>query len=68
MLTHRQRQVAELVALGYTTKQIAAVLSVSSRRVQRLINTIAEQLGAEGDRDDRVLIALWWVESRRRAG
>lgn len=66
-LTARQREVAELVALGYTTKRIAAVLGISTRRVQRLIASVAEQVRAQSDRDERVQIALWWTLEHRRA-
>lgn len=66
-LTARQQEVAELVALGYTTKRIAAVLGISPRRVQRIIASIAAQVGAHCDRDERVQIALWWVDRHRRA-
>lgn len=67
-ITQRQRQVAALVAEGHTNKRIAAELGISQRRVQSLIARIADTLGAESDRDDRVQIALWWTREQRKAG
>lgn len=67
-LTLRQRQVAELVALGYTNKRIAAELGISLRRVQVLIAQVGSAIGGHADRDDRVQIALWWADGHRKAG
>jgi len=67
-ITQRQRQVAALVAEGHTNKQIAAELGITQRWVQLLIAHIADTLGAESDRDERVQIALWWTREHRKVG
>jgi DNA-binding NarL/FixJ family response regulator len=59
-LTDRQREVAELVADGLTTKRIAFKLGISERRVNVHISSIAFLIGAEPEKDERVSIANWW--------
>lgn len=58
-LTARQREVAELVALGHTTKRIASTLDISEQRVRQLIASIGASIGADPSGDVRVAIALW---------
>lgn len=61
-LTERQRQIAELVAEGYTNQQIAGQLGISMRRVQGLLPVIAKKLEVvHRDRDVRVQIAVLWT-------
>jgi DNA-binding NarL/FixJ family response regulator len=44
MLTTRQREVAELVARGYSAKRIASALEISVATVQAHIRDAAERL------------------------
>lgn len=56
-LTLRQQQVAELVAQGWTDKQIAASLTISDRRVREIIARLATLWDLDTERDIRVQIA-----------
>jgi FixJ family two-component response regulator len=59
-LTARQREVAELVADGWTSKKIAARLGITERRVNVHISSIAFLIVGESEKDERVVIANWW--------
>jgi DNA-binding NarL/FixJ family response regulator len=59
-LTARQQQVAELVARGWATKQIAPHLGITEQRVRQIIAAIGETIGANRGSDVRVAIALWF--------
>lgn len=61
-LTHREREIADLVAGGLTNRQIAARLFLSERTAQNHVQHILDKLGL----DNRSQIAVW-VE-RIRAG
>ncbi len=56
-LTDRQRQVAELVAAGYTDKVIARRLGITPCTVRAHIFKLARKFRVAGDRDSRVMIA-----------
>lgn len=58
-LTHRQREVAALVADGFTNKHIAGLLRITDRRVQVLVSSIAYRTGCPAEQDERVWIARW---------
>lgn len=60
-LSPKMQDVARLVAEGWTTKQIAAELHVTPRRVRVLITAAVVRLGLTG-RDDRLTLALWYRE------
>jgi DNA-binding NarL/FixJ family response regulator len=55
-LTPRQRQVAELLARGYSNKQIAARLCVSVRTVESHRANIYEKLGISSIRELYVIV------------
>lgn len=65
-LTERQRQVAAMVARGFTTKQIAATLEMSEQRVRIHVSSIAYRIGADASRDERIQVALWWIAHTRQ--
>lgn len=58
-LTKRERQVAELIARGFSNKQIAAKLVVSQRTAQSHVEHILTKLGFTS----RAQIAAWIVEN-----
>lgn len=66
-LTEPERRVAHLVARKWTTKRIAAELTISVRRVQVLITSIAVKTGVKSGEDDRVHVAVWWRDHHRMA-
>jgi non-specific serine/threonine protein kinase len=57
-LTKRERQVADLIARGFTNKQIAAKLVISQRTAQGHVEHILAKLGFTS----RAQIAAWIVE------
>jgi DNA-binding CsgD family transcriptional regulator len=59
-LTHREREVALLVARGLTNRQIAAELSVSTNTVNNHVARIMRKLGLRS----RAQIAAWVTEHR----
>jgi predicted ATPase/class 3 adenylate cyclase/DNA-binding CsgD family transcriptional regulator len=62
-LTARQREVAQLVARGYTNKQIAQRLGISRYTAETHVRNILERLGAAS----RSEIATWYVAQRATA-
>ena len=60
-LTDRQRDVAQLITAGLSTKQIAVSLGVSQSRVRVIVSSIAYRIGADPSLDERVQVALWWA-------
>jgi DNA-binding NarL/FixJ family response regulator len=61
-LTPRELEIAELVALGLTNRQIAERLFISPGTVRIHVERILGKLG----RTSRVQIATWVVEERSR--
>lgn len=61
-LTPRQKMVAELVAGGLTSKQIAAELGLRPRYVEHCIQRGADRLG--GTSSPRHRMTLWFVQLR----
>jgi len=59
-LTARQREVAELVALGLTNREIAERLVIEERSAEGHVERIRDRLGFRS----RAQIAAWWVASR----
>jgi DNA-binding NarL/FixJ family response regulator len=47
-LTPRQTQVARLVLRGWTDKEIAAELKISTQRVEQILKAIKRRLGGKG--------------------
>jgi DNA-binding NarL/FixJ family response regulator len=56
-LTDRQREVAQLVAEGYTDKVIAAKLGTTNKTVRYHVGRIVDALQLDRSRDVRILIA-----------
>lgn len=63
-LTDRQREVAQLVADGLTTKRIAASLGITERRVRAILTSVAYLIGADASKDERIQVADWWRTHR----
>jgi DNA-binding NarL/FixJ family response regulator len=59
-LTHREEEVATLVACGFTNRQIASALSVSEHTVANYVAKILRKLGFIS----RSQITAWVVEQR----
>ena len=57
-LTPRQREIAELVAGGYSDKQIASAVGLHENTVGWHITRIGVKLGVHHDRSVRVQIAV----------
>ncbi len=57
-LTDQQRRVAELVAEGFTDREIGEVIRVRKSRVWIIVHQIADLWGLNTDRNVRVQIAL----------
>lgn len=55
-LTHRQFEIAQLIAEGYRTKQIATRLGISIRAVNDHIDKIVKAWGLSRERDAAVQI------------
>lgn len=66
-LTPRQCAVAELVARGYSTPQIARSLFIAEQTAKNHISDAYVALGWTHDAgNQRVLLALWWLERSKR--
>ena len=63
-LTPREREIADLVALGMTNREIAERLVISPGTVRIHVERILGKLG----RTSRVQVATWVVDQRDRAG
>ena len=59
-LTRREREVAALVARGFTNRQIASELHLSGRTIENHIANIKRKLG----RSSRTEIAAWATQQR----
>ena len=59
-LTAREREVASLIALGKSNREIADKLVISERTTERHVSSILSKLGF----DSRTQIAVWAVEKR----
>ena len=60
-LTIGQREVAALVALGYSDKQISDELGMCDRRVRTVIARICDLAHLSRGRDKRAQITRWWL-------
>ncbi|TWF91468.1 LuxR C-terminal-related transcriptional regulator [Kitasatospora viridis] len=56
-LTHREREIAALVARGMSNKQVASSLGLSTRTVDTHVQSVLRKLGFGG----RAQIAAWWT-------
>src|ERR1700737_4686124 len=63
-LTARERQVASLVGLGLTNRQIGAQLGISERTVGAHVQNILNKLGA----NNRAQIATWSAKTSEPSG
>jgi non-specific serine/threonine protein kinase len=61
-LTPRERQVAELIARGYTNPQIAATLTITRETAKSHVSNILSKLGVSSRADVRLLMAGRRVE------
>ncbi len=57
-LTSREREVARLVARGYTNRQIAEALIISERTAERHVQNMLDKLGFSS----RAQLAVWAAE------
>ena len=64
LLTAREREVASLVGLGLTNRQIGAQLGISERTVGAHVQNILNKLGA----NNRAQIATWSAKSSQPSG
>jgi DNA-binding CsgD family transcriptional regulator len=64
LLTSRQRQVAQLVALGLTNAEIADRLRIGRRTVESHLERARDRLGL----GSRSQLAAWSIWARRRGG
>jgi DNA-binding NarL/FixJ family response regulator len=62
ILTPRQAEVIELVAMGWTTSQIARELYICEQTVKYHISDVYDRLKINTDRGihQRVILARWW--------
>ncbi len=58
-LTHRQQQIAALICLGYTNRQIASRLAISEDTVKTHISNIQLKFGLHSKADLRMALADW---------
>lgn len=58
LLTHRERQVLELLALAMRDREIAAHVHLSEKTIRNIVSTILSKLGV----DNRTHAALWAKE------
>ena len=56
-LTPRERQVAELIARGYTNPQIAAELTITRETAKTHVSNILSKLGVSSRSEVRMLMA-----------
>jgi DNA-binding NarL/FixJ family response regulator len=66
ILTPRQAEVLELVALGYTDAMVAAEHGTSEFVVHEHLRLAYRRLGIR-DGNRRVQVARWWIENVERA-
>jgi DNA-binding CsgD family transcriptional regulator len=59
-LTKRQTEVARLVSLGLTNREIALQLGIDERSAEGHLERIRLRLGARS----RAQVAAWWVASQ----
>jgi DNA-binding NarL/FixJ family response regulator len=59
-LTHREQQVAPLIAQGLTNRQIATELMLSEHTVATHVRNVLKKLGL----NSRNQIAAWFIEQR----
>jgi DNA-binding CsgD family transcriptional regulator len=64
VLTHRQRQVAALVARGATNREIGHALCLSERSVETYVSAILGRLGIRS----RTQLAIWALQHGLAAG
>lgn len=57
-LTKREQEIVELLARGFSNKQIASKLFISVHTVKANLEHIYEKLGI----NNRILLAIYWVK------
>lgn len=63
-LSPRQRQIAELIADGYTNKVIAAKLRIAHGTIRNHIRQIADKLNLDCSKDVRVQVTWLVIDAR----
>jgi DNA-binding NarL/FixJ family response regulator len=64
-LGERRRRVALLLADGYTDKSIAAQLGMAQATVRKHLWYLGQQLAVASDKDARLVIVRWVIESQQ---
>lgn len=59
-LSPRQREVAQLIADGFTTKQVAGRLGIHQHTVVWHVHAIIRRIGGDRQKDALVVVAKWW--------
>lgn len=59
-LSPRQREVAQLIADGFTTKQVAGRLGITQHTVVCHTHAIIRRIGGDRQKDALVVVAKWW--------
>jgi DNA-binding CsgD family transcriptional regulator len=62
-LTPRELEIAHLVALGYSARQIGQELRLTQQSIERRIRQIADKI--DGDLPPRNRITRWWWQSQQ---
>lgn len=64
LLTHRERQIIELIADGMTNKEIAEKVNLSNKTVRNYVSSILQKLGVTS----RTRAAIYYIERQSSAG
>jgi DNA-binding CsgD family transcriptional regulator len=67
ILSAREMEVARLVADDLSDKEIAALLIISERTVQRHLDNIEQKIGTDPKRSRRRIIARWVINHETKA-
>jgi DNA-binding NarL/FixJ family response regulator len=65
-LTDTELEIAAYVHQGYETKEIAVFRGVKKATIQNQLGKIYQKLLFPPDRNDRVMLAVWYGERLRR--
>lgn len=61
-LTDTELEIAAYVYMGYETKEIAGFRKVAKATIQNQLGKIYQKLLFPPDRNDRVMLAVWYSE------
>ena len=65
MLTPREREIAALIARGFTYAEIGTQLEISPRTVDTHVSSAAKKLGDDG-KTARIRVRDWWHRQKAR--